>query len=131
MDFTITPEEIIFVFSSSLNSKLRSKSWINLLSVSNSVQEISFSKWLISIDIQIIVDFTRSITLSFTIFEKSKFANHIHIMKIVILMNTSFAVFVIFPGHLWENSSLVLGSNIKHSSENGTLNWYFHPDFSE
>jgi hypothetical protein len=102
-----------------------------LLSVSNSIQEISFGKWLISINIQIIVDFTRSIALSFTIFEKSEFTNHIHVMKIVVLMNTTLTVIVVFPGHLWENSSLELSTTVEHSSENGTLNWYSHPKFSE
>jgi len=131
MNFTISPKQIILIFSSSLNFKLRSKIWINLLTISNSIQKICLCKRLIGIHIQIIIDFTRCVALGLTIFEKSELANIIHVVKIIVLMNTTLAILVVFPGELWEYSSITLGSNVEHTGEYSSLNWHLHPNFSE
>ena len=131
MNFTISPEKIVFIFTCSLYSKFGSKSWINLLSISNSIKKICFSKWSSRVYIQIIINFTRGITMSFTIFEKSKFANIIHIMKIIVLMNTTNTIFIVFPRQFWEDSSLHLLSYIEHSGKYCSLDWDSHPNFSE
>ena len=131
MDFTISPEQIVFIFTHSLNFKFRSKHWVNLLAISNSIKEICLCKRLIGVHIQIIIDFARCIALGFTIFKKSELANIIHVVKIIVLMNTTLTILVVFPRELWEYSSLHLSSNVEHTSKYSSLNWYSHPDFSE
>lgn len=133
MDLTESPENIIFIFSLSLELPLLLEFGINLSSVSESIKHLGLGKWTRSVNIEVVLDLLLRVSMSNTVFEQAEFADQVVIGQVAILSDTlgSRALIIKFVGQFWEESSMELRGDPETGSESCSLDWCSHPGFSE
>ena len=84
MNFTNGPEDVIFIFSHSLDFEILGVVSINWLSFCESVKHLGFGERTRGVDVEVLFDFTLGISVSHTILKNSELGDEIVVVQISI-----------------------------------------------
>lgn len=88
VDFTKVPEDVIFIFSLSLDFEMLSEIWINWFTFCDSVEHLSLGKWSRGIEVKISLNILLSISLGNTILKESELGDKIVIVQISVWVDS-------------------------------------------
>ena len=132
MDLTKSPENIILIFSHSLDLEVLSEVCINFLSLRNSVEHLGLGERARGVNVEIVFDLLLGVSTGHTVLEEPEFGDEIMIVQISVWIHTeSFLWLVPLTGEPQEKLVLKLGSAVVSSSEGSCVNWVLHPALSE
>ena len=82
MDLTNLPEDIVFIFTHSLNFELSHELLVDSFTVCYSIEHFGFSQWTGVIEVEVALNILGCVSSGTTLFEEPKLANQIMVIQI-------------------------------------------------
>jgi len=134
VDLSKLPEDIICVFAHSLDAELASKVLVNLASLSNTVEHLSFGERSRCVNIQVALNILLGISLCTVVFKESELGNKVLVAEVDVSIDSSLvegSKSVLAVSESREHSVLHLHCNVVSSHECRSSNGHSHPGLSE